>query len=161
MKNNIIKNALILTAITLVSGLLLGLVYEITKEPIAQAEEAAKQEAYQAVMADASFEELADGQALLDGQAEVLQAEGLENQRIEELMKAVKEDGSLAGVVLKITTPEGYGGDITFVMGIDAQGTISGIEILDISETAGLGMKATEEEFKGQFAGKRQPALPW
>ena len=31
----IVKDALILTAITLISGCLLGLVYEITKEPIA------------------------------------------------------------------------------------------------------------------------------
>ena len=44
---NIIKNTLILTAITLVAGVLLGLVYEITKEPIALAKEAAKKEAYQ------------------------------------------------------------------------------------------------------------------
>ena len=35
--NKIIKNALILTIITLVAGLGLGFVYEITKDPIAQA----------------------------------------------------------------------------------------------------------------------------
>lgn len=33
--NKIIKNTLILTAITVVSGLLLGIVYDVTKEPIA------------------------------------------------------------------------------------------------------------------------------
>ena len=37
--NKIIKNTLILTAITVVSGLLLGIVYDVTKEPIAQAQE--------------------------------------------------------------------------------------------------------------------------
>ena len=37
--NKIIKNTLILTAITVVSGLLLGIVYDITKEPIARAQE--------------------------------------------------------------------------------------------------------------------------
>ena len=35
--DKIIKNTLILTVITVVSGLLLGLVYDITKEPIATA----------------------------------------------------------------------------------------------------------------------------
>ena len=35
--NKIIKNTLILTVITVVSGLLLGIVYDITKEPIAAA----------------------------------------------------------------------------------------------------------------------------
>lgn len=49
MKNTIIKDTIILTLITLVSGGLLGLVYQVTKEPIAQQEELAKQEAYQAV----------------------------------------------------------------------------------------------------------------
>ena len=57
--NKIIKNAIILTLITLVSGTLLGVVYEITKEPIAQAKEKAKNEAYQAVMQEAdAFEAL-------------------------------------------------------------------------------------------------------
>ena len=57
--NKIVKNALILMAITLVSGLLLGLVYQVTKDPIAAEEAKEKQEAYQAVFPDAaSFEEL-------------------------------------------------------------------------------------------------------
>ena len=45
--NKIIKNTIILTVITLVSGLLLGLVYEVTKEPIARTQEAAKRAAWQ------------------------------------------------------------------------------------------------------------------
>ena len=45
--NKIIKNTLILTAITVVSGLLLGLVYDITKKPIAIAQENTRQEAFQ------------------------------------------------------------------------------------------------------------------
>ncbi len=42
--NKIIKNTIILTVITLISGLLLGVVYEVTKEPIAASQEKAKQE---------------------------------------------------------------------------------------------------------------------
>ena len=37
--NKIIKNTIILTIITLVSGVALGAVYEITKAPIANAQE--------------------------------------------------------------------------------------------------------------------------
>ena len=40
--NKIIKNTIILTLITVIAGLGLGLVYEITKDPIAAAQEAAK-----------------------------------------------------------------------------------------------------------------------
>ena len=61
-KNDIqamLKEAGILFAITLIAGLLLGFVYELTKEPIRQQEEKAVQEACQAVFADAEhFEEL-------------------------------------------------------------------------------------------------------
>ena len=42
----IIKDTLILTAITLISGLALATVYQITKQPIAQAEAAAELAAY-------------------------------------------------------------------------------------------------------------------
>ena len=59
--NKIIKNTLILTIITVVSGLLLGIVYDITKEPIAAAQENSKQEAYRTVLPDAaSFEDYED-----------------------------------------------------------------------------------------------------
>lgn len=50
---NIIKDACILFAITLVAGILLGLVYNVTKDPIAQQNEKAKQKAYQEVIAAA------------------------------------------------------------------------------------------------------------
>ncbi len=40
--NKIIKNTLILTLITVIAGFLLGAVYEITKDPIAQSQEKTK-----------------------------------------------------------------------------------------------------------------------
>ena len=59
--NKLIKDALALTAITVVSGLLLGLVYGITEEPIARQQEKAQMEAYQEVFPDAeSFEDYID-----------------------------------------------------------------------------------------------------
>ncbi len=55
--SKIIKNTMVLTVITLVSGLRSALAYEITKEPIAASEAAQKQAAYEAVLPDAdSFE---------------------------------------------------------------------------------------------------------
>ena len=43
MNKSLVKDALILAVITLVAGILLGIVYEITKDPIAKAQEAATQ----------------------------------------------------------------------------------------------------------------------
>lgn len=59
-KKSMLKDALILFAITLVAGLLLGFVYDVTKEPIAQQKAKAKAEACRNVFADAdSFEAVA------------------------------------------------------------------------------------------------------
>ncbi|MEI3175664.1 MAG: RnfABCDGE type electron transport complex subunit D [Lachnospiraceae bacterium] len=54
----IVKNALILFVITLISGLLLGVAYQITKGPIAERQAREKKEAYQSVFSEAqSFED--------------------------------------------------------------------------------------------------------
>lgn len=157
-KNTIIKDTLILTLITLVAGGLLGMVYEVTKEPIAQQAEKEKQEAYKAVFEDAdSFEVCveADDADL----AAYLTENGFEAQTVNEVMEAKDASGETIGYALNMTTSEGYGGDISFSMGVTLDGTLNGISILDINETAGLGMNATKDEFKGQFAGKQVEAF--
>lgn len=152
-KNTIIKDTMILTLITLVAGLLLGLVYEITKGPIAEQEELAKQEAYMAVFADADHFEAVIEEENADLQS-YLAENGYTAQTVTEVMEAVDASGNSLGYVLNVTTAEGYGGDISFSMGLQEDGTLNGISILSISETAGLGMNADTDAFKGQFADK-------
>ncbi len=138
-----IKDALILFAITLIAGLMLGVVNDITKEPIAQQEQKAKNEACQNVFAAAdSFEaqELADSAQI----EQVLADAGISGADIDELMAAKDASGALLGYVITVTDHEGYGGDIQFSMGITNEGTLNGISLLSISETAGLGMRAGE-----------------
>lgn len=62
-------------------------------------------------------------------------------------------DGGLAGYVFA-TSAKGYGGDISVMVGVAADGTVAGVNILSISETAGLGMNAKNESFLQQFTGK-------
>ena len=69
-------------------------------------------------------------------------------------MSAMDASGSLLGYVITVTTKEGYGGDIQFSIGIRTDGTVNGMSILSISETAGLGMRA-DEVLKPQFADKQ------
>ena len=57
------------------------------------------------------------------------------------------------GYVASFTAKEGYGGDISLSMGVAADGTITGLEVLSASETAGLGANCTTDAFKSQFAG--------
>lgn len=56
--------------------------------------------------------------------------------------------------MITVTDHEGYGGDIQFSMGIAMDGTLNGISLLSISETAGLGMKAGDI-LVPQFADKK------
>ena len=81
-------------------------------------------------------------------------ANGFEADSIDEVMKAVSASGETLGYAFTITTSEGYGGDITFTMGVSKDGTVNGISILSISETAGLGMEA-EKVLKPQFVNKK------
>ena len=165
MKNTIIKDTIILTLITLIAGGVLGLVYEITKDPIAKQQELAKQEAYKAVFEDAdTFEvcveaEDADLAASYWKPNSANTIQGFEAQTVNEIMEAKDASGETLGYAINLTTSEGYGGDITFSMGVQADGTLNGISILTISETAGLGMNATKDEFKGQFKEKQADAF--
>ena len=151
--NKIIKNTAVLTAITLVAGCLLGLVYEVTKEPIAVAQENAKQEAYRAVLADAeNFVEYTDFD---EAEAVEIISEAGYTDDVDEVVVAEDGSGKAIGYVVSVTSHDGYGGDISLSIGILNDGTVKGIEMLSISETAGLGMKANEAEFKDQFKDKQ------
>lgn len=151
--NSIVKNTIILTVITLVSGFLLGTVYQVTKGPIAEQQEKTKQAAYAAVFTEASAFE--DAGIDLNSEKTVLEGAGLTQQDVTEVVKAVDSSGAAIGYVFGVTTHEGYGGDIKISVGISTDGTVKGVEILEIAETAGLGMRANTPEFKAQFAEKK------
>lgn len=151
-----LREAGILFAITLIAGLALGFVYELTKEPIRIQKEKAVQEACKAVFADAAaFDEtaLAPSAQL----AEELAGNGVE---IGTVYEAKAADGSRLGYVVQSTSSQGYGGDITLYMGVTADGTLNGVSILEISETPGLGMQA-EEVLVPQFKDKKVTAFTY
>ena len=155
--NKIIKNTLILTVITLVAGLLLGAAYEITKEPIAQSEENAKREAWQAVFPDADADAFESVDVDTDIANQVIKDLGISGS-IDEVCTV---DGGETGYVITTTDGEGYGGDIQVTVGITADGTVSGVSFLSISETAGLGMRADTDDFKNQFKDKNVEAFSY
>ena len=134
----IIKDTLILTAITLISGLALATVYQITKQPIAQAEAAAELAAYEGVFPEATFETLAP--ASFDPVAAgVADGEGV----TVEAVAAARRDGQTVG----------YGGNITVAVGVATDGSLTGISVISQSETAGLGAKCAAADFADQFRG--------
>ena len=154
----IVKDALVLFAITLISGILLGAVYKITKDPIEEQNEKTKLAAYNAVFTDMEkYEEVTS----LDDAQKAVNEEGYTAVTVNEAVKAFDAGGNELGMILTVTDSEGYGGNIKFTLGIDSEGTITGLEILDISETAGLGMKAKNPDFREQFKGIRSDKIEY
>lgn len=153
----LVKEAGILFGITLLSGLLLGFVYELTKEPIAYQQALKQDRACREVFADASvFEEL----FLPEQTAGLTEADAYAKELGVSLYKifgAYAENGALLGYVLDVASSEGYGGTIEMMVGIDNSGVLNGISLLGISETPGLGMRAGEV-LVPQFA-NRQAAV--
>lgn len=157
-KSTLVHDAIALFIITLVAGVLLGAVYMITKDPIAQAEEKATNEAYAAVYKDAEFaNDDALTKSLESFQSDV--AAGKQDDTTSytdvELIEArtATADGSQAGYVIKVSG-KGYGGAVTIALGITNEGEVLGIQILDASnETPGLGQNSTKEDWNSQYIG--------
>ena len=135
-----LKNAMILFIITLVAGVLLGIVYQVTKAPIAYQEQLAQTKANQEVFPDAdSFADAdldtAQVKKILEGDAAYAKV-GIDSVKI-----AKDASGKAIGYVLQISSG-GYADDIVFTMGLTNDGTLNGISLISISETPGLGMNA-------------------
>lgn len=146
-----LKTAVTLFLITLISGLMLGGVYEITKEPIERANNAA---------IFAAYGELIPGSVDYETEEEAVKlaneklADGTYGKSsVDNIVAAKDADGNVMGYVVTSTSNEGYGGPIQLTIGYmedEADGSLksTGISFLSIAETAGLGMNAEKPEFK-------------
>lgn len=127
-----------LTAITVVVGALLGLVNDVTKDPIAEAAKAKQQAAILAVV---------PGENVTVG--DVVKAEAPNGTEAE--IYEVTSNGQLLGKAVKATSKNGFGGNIVVMFGFNPAGDILGYSVLDCSnETPGLGAKMPDWFQKGQ-----------
>ena len=153
MNKGIIKDCVILFVITLIAGLLLGIVFEVTKTPIAAQEAKTKMEAQKGVFADAAeFNQLEIDSAI----AKEIETNGV---TVDEAYDVLDGSGQHAGYVVQATSPNSYGGDVTLMVGITSDGTCNGYSLLTINDTAGLGMNAKNDDFKDQYANKQVEAF--
>ena len=131
---------IVLTVISLVAALALGATYNGTKDRIAA------QEAEKAV---------AVRQELLP---QAVDFEQIAPEGENEVFKGVDADGNAVGYV-SVGTVTGFGGPVEVTVGMDGEGTLTGVRVggANFSETAGLGAKSKEPAFYEQFAGKTYP----
>ena len=97
-----------------------------------------------------------DGQRTSDADAAsaLLKENGYTSDDISEVAEGKDASGETVGYVVNVTSHDGYNGDISYSVGIDAEGKINKVEFLSISETPGLGMQAkTKPEHLEQYVG--------
>ena len=151
----LLKPALRLCLITLLAGLGLAGVYNITKDTIAAQQEAKRLQSYQAVLPDAA--ELVYDDAVkeaVDAQAGQVYGSDFGKAYINDVIVGKDESGSTVGYVVSATSGDGFDGNITISVGVDTEGTVQSIAFTELNETAGMGMRCADPEFKDQFAGR-------
>lgn len=135
---DIVRPAVVLFVIAAVAAALLGFVNAITTEPIAVAEAEAKATNMQAVL-DCS--DWGEEQTVTDS-------------IITDYTPGLDEGGNTVGYAFSVTTT-GYSSGLKLMVGIDMDGVITGVSIVDCSnETPGLGANAAQPYFYEQFTGK-------
>jgi len=156
-ETSFVSDALRLMLITVIAGLLLGVVYTVTYEPIQAAQNATTIAAYKQVFPDAAdFQENSDGAALIEANAAPLAEQGFGNVLIDKVVNAVDANGQVVGHIINASSKDGYGGLVSISVGIQADNqTVNGIAFLSISESAGLGMNARDTDWYKQFNGKK------
>lgn len=159
-KSGFMKDALVLFAITLVSGLCLGFVYDITKGPIEQATIDKNNRTYQEVLSAASsFTEVEGSVEKIAELAASGELAGFGGVVIESVLEGTDASGTAVGYVINSLSNDSYGGAVKISVGFDADGTITGVGIREINDTPGLGLKAKEPKFKDQYIGKNVDTL--
>ena len=140
-KDTLLNMFIALFVICVVSGGVLGVVYNATKDPIAAAETAKKTEAIKNVLPE--FNEL----------KETMVKSAMEDVEIPFYL-AYDADNNFIGAAVETFTSKGFSGKISLMVGILADGTVNNISVLQHAETPGLGSKMTEPSFKDQFNNK-------
>lgn len=156
----IIKDAFILFAITVISGLILGGVHELTKDIIAESSNSAYMEAYKTVFPDAAeFKEDDKLKEALKKTNEELPTQDYGNVGIDQALQVIDKNGAIIGYLVTSHSDDSYDGVVKILVGVNEDKTIKGIEMLELNDTPGLGQRAEEPEFKGQYSGKSGESL--
>lgn len=151
---DILRLATVLTLITAGAGLVLALVESATREPIAEQRRLETLRALQAVLPEIDNSPDTDTVELVTGTDK-------KGREVKRTFYRGRRGDQLAGVAFKVVAPDGYSGNIFIMVGVDAAGTVTGIEILSHAETPGLGDKIEDDWFKGQFKEKNLDNIDW
>lgn len=131
-ESNLINMVLALLIITLVAGGTLGMVYKVTKEPIAAAKLAKQKTAIESVVPGFDNNPTDEAYELTSAEGYVLE------------VFPCKKGNDLLGVAISSKTMKGFSGEIKLMVGLKPDGSIINYSVLEHKETPGLGSKMQE-----------------
>ena len=131
MKSTLTNMVLSLGTITIVAAALLAGVYSVTKEPIEEANRQKTTEAIAAVLPEGV--EIAEGMQV-----------AIPNEERTVTVYTASKDGQPAGAAVESYSLDGFSGEINIIYGFDAEGTVTGFEVIQQAETPGLGAKMND-----------------
>ena len=137
----IVRLGVILFAITFVVALLLGVTNMYTKDRIAAAKEQTTADAMKLVQTTADTFTSVDAKT---------------DNPIIGIVSEAKKGEEVIGWCVKVA-PKGFGGPIDLMVGISKEKTVTGVSVISISETPGLGSNASNQPFLNQYATKAGP----
>ena len=133
---------MVLLLITFFSSALLGGVHEVTQEPREAAEVAKKTLAIRNVLPDFDNHPIEEAFTLpasdLSGELTVYPG---------------KSGEKISGYAVETYTMKGFSGQIRLMVGLDTEGKITQISVLEQKETPGLGTHILDTSFRNQFLG--------
>ncbi len=147
MKSSPLRLILSVVVTCVVAAASLAATYSVTAPRIAAQEKAAEEQALKTVLSSAASFEAVDADLLAAAQ----KVAG--DSKVDAVYRALDAGGQTTGWGVKVGS-RGYGGYINMVWGLDRDGKVTGLTILSMNETPGLGTRIkTEPGFLEQYAG--------
>ncbi len=153
-----VRYVVVLTLITVISAALLAVVNQLTIEPIAEARRNKTLKALKQVLPE--FDNAPDRELRVVSDVDPETLTAAQRDRLPQLYPA-RMAGKLVGVAVRVVDPDGYGGDVTYMVGLKgdpATPTVIGYDVLSHKETPGLGTKLKDPPFRAQFKDLAYPA---
>ena len=155
ISRSMLKNSLVLGLFAAITVAVVAITQQSTESRILQAERAAQIRALSEILPAQSYDN-----ALLDNV--ITLNEPLLGHRTETPAYLATRAGQPAAVILQANAPDGYSGTISLLIGIMADGTLSGVRVIQHKETPGLGdrIELAKSPWIKSFDGKslRNPA---
>lgn len=142
------RSAAVMVAFALVFTALMAIVHTLTQEQVKANENTARLALIAQVLQQGSY----DNDLLQDARPVLAPELGRGNR----FAYVARKQGRVVAVVLEVTAPDGYSGAIDMLVGVTADGRVSGVRVVRHRETPGLGdyIEIAKSEWIRIFDGK-------